>query len=74
MKTYTELMKLKTYEERFMYLRETAKVGDRTFGGYRYLNNMPVQIKFLDKRKNIMAKINFNDYGIPEFDDFKQIK
>ena len=40
MKTYTELMKLKTYEERFMYLRETAKVGDRTFGGYRCLNQM----------------------------------
>ena len=40
MKTYTELMKLKTYEERFMYLREAAKVGDRTFGGYRYLNQM----------------------------------
>ena len=46
----------------------------KTKGGYRYTNNMPVQIKFLDKGKNIMAKINFNDYGIPEFDDFKQIK
>lgn len=40
MKNYTDLMKLKTYEERFMYLRETARVGDRTFGGYRYLNQL----------------------------------
>ena len=46
----------------------------KTKGGYRYTNNMPVQIKFLDKGKNIMAKINFNDYGIPEFNGFKQIK
>ena len=43
-------------------------------GGYRYLNNMPVQIRFLDKRKNEMAKIKFNDHGILEFLGFEEIK
>ena len=40
MKTYSELMTLDTYEERFMYLRMVAKIGDRTFGGYRHLNQL----------------------------------
>ena len=43
-------------------------------GGYRYLNNMPAQIRFLDKRKNEMAKIKFNDHGILEFLGFEEIK
>lgn len=37
-RTYTELSKLKTFEERFTYLVEGGLVGDRTFGGSRYLN------------------------------------
>lgn len=37
-KTYTELSKLKTFEERFNYLSENGVVGDPTFGGCRYLN------------------------------------
>lgn len=37
-KTYTELSKLKTFEERFAYLAEGGLIGDRTFGGSRYIN------------------------------------
>lgn len=37
-RTYTELSKLKTFEERFTYLVEGGLVGDQTFGGSRYLN------------------------------------
>lgn len=37
-KTYSELSKLKTFEERFEYLVENGIVGDRTFGGSRFLN------------------------------------
>ena len=38
MKTYTELSKLKTFEERFRYLQETSKIGEETFGFDRYAN------------------------------------
>lgn len=37
-KTYTELSKLKTFEERFNYLVEGGIVGEATFGGSRFLN------------------------------------
>lgn len=37
-KTYTELIKLKTFEERFRYLKLNGKVAEETFGFDRYLN------------------------------------
>jgi hypothetical protein len=39
-KSYRELIKLATFEERFEYLRLGGIVGDRTFGGHRYLNQI----------------------------------
>lgn len=38
MKTYSELIKLPTFEERFKYCQEGQHVGEETFGGHRYLN------------------------------------
>lgn len=40
MRTYTELQKLKTFEERFEYLKLDGVVGDRTFGGSRWVNQI----------------------------------
>lgn len=37
-KTYSELISIPTFEERFNYLSLSGIVGDRTFGGERYLN------------------------------------
>lgn len=37
-KSYSELVKLKTFEERFEYLRLNGRVGEDTFGFDRYLN------------------------------------
>lgn len=37
-KTYSELILLPTFEERFDYLRLQGKVGEETFGYDRYLN------------------------------------
>lgn len=38
MKTYSELSKLKTFEERYEYLKESGAVGVETFGFDRYAN------------------------------------
>ena len=38
MKTYSEMIKLKTFEERFNYLKLDGSVADETFGSNRYLN------------------------------------
>ena len=37
-RTYTELMSLSTFEERYEYLKLSGKVGETTFGFDRYLN------------------------------------
>lgn len=37
-KTYTELSKLRTFEDRFNYLAEKGVIGDQTFAGNRFLN------------------------------------
>lgn len=37
-KTYTELSKFSTFDERFTYLLDPSMVGDQTFGGSRFLN------------------------------------
>lgn len=37
-RTYTELIKLPTFEERFEYLKLNGAVGNQTFGYDRYLN------------------------------------
>jgi len=37
-RTYSELSKLKTFEDRFRYLQLHGKVGEETFGFDRYLN------------------------------------
>lgn len=39
-KTYSELITLPTFEERFDYLMLNGKVGDLTFNGHRYLNQL----------------------------------
>ena len=38
LRTYSELKKLKTFEERFKYLKLSGEVGKDTFGFDRYLN------------------------------------
>lgn len=39
-RTYSELITLPTFEERFKYLKLNGKVGEETFGFDRYLNQI----------------------------------
>lgn len=39
-KTYSELIKIPSFEDRFKYLCLDGNVGEATFGGHRYLNQM----------------------------------
>lgn len=51
-KSYSELVKLKTFEERFEYLRTNSSVGADTFGHDRYLNQMLYQISEWKSARN----------------------
>lgn len=39
-KTYSELIKIENFEDRFKYLSLNGIVGEATFGGHRYLNQI----------------------------------
>lgn len=39
-KNYSELVKIKTFEGRIKYLQTFSFVGESTFGGHRYLNQI----------------------------------
>lgn len=39
-KSYSELILLPTFEERFEYLKQSALIGQETFGSERYLNQI----------------------------------
>lgn len=39
-KSYSELIRLKTFEERYEYLRQSQIIGEDTFGRERYLNQI----------------------------------
>ena len=59
-KTYSELMTLPTFEERYRYLRIGGKVGEDTFGFDRYLNQIFYKS---DEWKAIRNEIIVRDLG-----------
>lgn len=65
-RTYTELTKLKTFEERYRYLKLVARVGDETFGFDRYLNQQFYHSQeWKSIRNEIIIRDNACDLGIP---------
>ena len=64
-RTYTELMKLYTFEERFRYLKLVARVGEETFGFERYLNQQFYHSQeWKSIRNQIIIRDNACDLGI----------
>ena len=66
-RTYSELIKLQTFEERFRYLQLNGRVGEETFGFDRYLNqkfyNDP---EWLHIRDQVIIRDNGCDLAIPD--------
>lgn len=66
-KTYSELIKLPTFEERYRYLRLSGRVGDDTFGFDRYLNqNFYRSAKWKRIRDEVIVRDNGCDLGIED--------
>lgn len=67
-RTYSELIKLKTFEERFNYLKLNSKVGMATFGGERYINQkFYTSDEWKSIRNDIIIRDNGCDLGIEEY-------
>lgn len=64
-KTYTDLVLLPTFEERFQYLRLNGRVGEDTFGFDRYLNQVFYRSqKWKSVRDYVIVRDNGCDLGI----------
>ena len=60
-RTYEELSKLKTFEERYEYLKLDGSVGEETFGFDRYLNQK--FYKYDPDWKKVRDEVIFRDNG-----------
>lgn len=67
-KTYSELIALPTFEERYRYLRLSGKVGADTFGHDRYINQYLYQRspKWKEARRKVILRDNSCDLGIED--------
>ena len=66
-RTYSELSKLKTFEERYRYLRLNGKVGEETFGFDRWLNQRFYKDpEWLSIRDKVIIRDNGCDLGIKD--------
>lgn len=64
-RTYSELITLPTFEERYAYLRINGKVGEETFGFDRYLNQQFYKSKeWRSIRDRVITRDNGCDLGI----------
>ena len=68
-RTYSELIKLPTFEERFDYLRLDGVVGKDTFGFDRYLNQQFYRSSEWKRIRNqVLVRDNGCDLGIDEYE------
>jgi hypothetical protein len=65
MRTYSELIQLPTFEERYRYLKLGGKVGEETFGYARYLNQIFYQSpEWRSFRRDIIIRDNGCDLAM----------
>lgn len=68
-RTYSELSTLKTFKERYEYLRLDGIVGEETFGFDRYLNQVFYKSKEWEQiRREVIIRDNGFDLGIDGYD------
>ena len=64
-RTYSELITLPTFEDRFQYLKLNGQVGESTFGFDRYLNQLFYKSdEWLRLRDQIIIRDNGCDLGV----------
>lgn len=73
-RTYSELITLPTFEERFRYLKLGGKVGEDTFGFDRYLNQVFYRsAKWKEIRDYVIIRDNGCDLGMEGHESHQRI-
>lgn len=74
LKTYSELITFKTFEDRFNYLKLNGSVGVETFGFDRYLNQKFYASREWKKiRDKVIMRDNGCDLGVEGYDIYDRI-
>ena len=72
LRTYDELIRLDSFEERFAYLRLQGNVGRDTFGSDRYLNQLFYRSQeWKHIRNRVIARDNGCDLGVEGYEIHK---
>jgi hypothetical protein len=68
-KSYSELIKFQTWQDRFDYLYlGDNKIGEATFGGHRWLNqNLYNSTEWKQIRRNVILRDNGCDMGVLDY-------
>lgn len=67
-RTYEELVKIESFEDRIRYLSLVGKVAEETFGGYRYLNQLLYRLpEWKRVRRNIIIRDEGYDLAHREY-------
>lgn len=74
-RTYSELITLPTYKERYQYLKLKGRVGVDTFGFDRHLNQMVYQKdpRWKRARDHVIIRDNGCDLGVEGYEIFDKI-
>lgn len=73
-RTYTELSRLSSFEERYRYLRLTGQVGKETFGFDRYLNQVFYRSQRWKRiRDEVILRDNGCDLGVEGYEIYGRI-
>lgn len=68
-RTYSELIKLKTFKDRFEYLKLDGIVGEETFGFDRYMNQIFYKSKeWASVRREVIIRDNGCDLGVDGYE------
>ena len=68
-RSYQDLVKLASFEERFEYLQLNGRIGDDTFGSRRYLNqSFYTSREWRQLRSKIILRDDGCDLGVPGFE------
>ena len=72
-RTYSELITLETFEERFLYLKLDGSIGEDTFGFDRYLNQLFYRsLEWKQVRNFVITRDMGYDLAIPDHEIINQ--
>lgn len=74
LRSYTELSKILTFEDRFEYLKLSGKVGSPTFGRFRYINQgFYMSPRWKQARNEVIIRDHGCDLGVPGHEIFDKV-